>query len=326
VIGRRNKAPEVLGIHVGRETLTIARVAKRNGDAELLQLAHEPLTRDPGGWPVELVAEKLRKAKKTVNLRAEEAKITLSSDLAPTCFFVMPPMKGEQLDEALKLQLHNKWGNSGSELSYDFDIVEKRGERCRIFAPSIPTERLRLILGSFLDVNCMIDWMEVEGVSLANLLVYVGLAGAKPVGALHVGSNWAEIHIVRRKRIVLSRPIDKLENESSQTDNATQPRAQAGAHGTEAESPGPSSSYMGRVAREANKTLDYFEIELLSPAVERLILVGQTADSARLPGFLAEELELEVDTLDTGQRIHDATGQYQPNVHGLAVAAAIGEG
>jgi len=326
VIGRRNKIPEALGIHVGRDTLTIARVAKRAGELELLQLVHEPLARDPGGWPVELVGEKLRKARKRINLKAEQAKITLSSDLAPTHFFVMPPITGDQLDEALKLQLQNKWGNTGSELSYQFQIVEKRGERCRIFAPSIPTERLRLILGSFLDVNCMIDWMEVEGVSLANLFVYSGLAGTKPVGALQVGSNWAEIHILRQKQIVLSRAIGKLESDPSQTDSGTQTRVEAGGPGAEIEAPSLSSSYMGRVAREANKTLDYFEIELLSPAVERLILVGETAGSAGLPGFLAEELELEVDVLDTGNRMHDATGMYQANVHGLAVAAAIGEG
>jgi len=166
----------------------------------------------------------------------------------------------------------------------------------------------------------------VEGVSLANLFVYSGLAGTKPVGALQVGSNWAEIHILRQKQIVLSRAIGKLESDPSQTDSGTQTRVEAGGPGAEIEAPSLSSSYMGRVAREANKTLDYFEIELLSPAVERLILVGETAGSAGLPGFLAEELELEVDVLDTGNRMHDATGMYQANVHGLAVAAAIGEG
>ena len=38
VFGRKQNDPQVIGIHVGRDTLTIARVAKRGRELELLQL------------------------------------------------------------------------------------------------------------------------------------------------------------------------------------------------------------------------------------------------------------------------------------------------
>ena len=323
MFGRKKNDPQVIGIHVGRNTLTTARVATEDGVAHVQELFSEPLPRIPAGWPVELVAEKLRLAKRSVNLKAEVARITVASDLAPTYFFVVPPMKGEQLENALKLQLENKWGNAGSDLSYHFQVIEKRGERCRVFAPSIPTERLRLILSSFLDINCHIDSMEVEGVSLANLMLYCGFAGAAPVAALLVCPNWGEVFILSRKRIALSRAIPKLETDTAVGEDGPLdvPEAVADADGQGALSP----AYLGRIAREANKTLDYFEIELLAPAVTSLYLVGESAETVELPAFLHEELEIQVKVLDTGEKVVDDTGMYEPALHGLAVAAAIGE-
>lgn len=323
MFGRRKKAPEVVGIHVGRNTLTIIRVVRNAGEPEVVELFSESLPRDPSGWPVERVGDTLRKAKKVMNLKAEEAKITVSSDLAPSDFLVVPPMRGEQLENACKLQLESKWADTGSSLCYQFQVLDKRGERCRVFAPSIPTERLRLILASFLEVNCCIDSMEVEGVSLANLMLYCGLAGTTPLGALQVSPNWGEIYIVSRRRLALSRPVTKLETDVGKLENDAAdsvPVDLSAEDGTVT----LSSGYLGRIAREANTTLDYFEIELLSPAVDSLVLFGDAAEVAGLPGFLAQELELEVSLLDTGEKIQDSTGQYEPTLHGLAVAAAIG--
>jgi len=325
LLSRKSKTPEALGIHISRDALTVARVARFSDHTKVLQLFSDSLPRDPGGWPVERVREKLAAARKSIGFKIEKARVTLPSDLAPTHFFMVPIMKGEQLRNALKIQIENKWGNAAADLRYEFVTLEKRGERCRVFAPSIPMERLRLILESFAAVNCPLDVVEVEGVSVANLAAYCGLADGAPVGVLQLAPQWAEIYILRRRKTVLSRAIMKLEDDPNRPEDEGPPsdsdEADGGAHAT----PDVASSYLGRVAREANKTLDYFEIELLLPAVERLILLGGTAEAPGLSAFLEKELELQVDVLDTGSRIQDKTGEYEPARHGLAVAAALGE-
>ncbi len=322
---QKRKTPEALGIHIGRDSLTIVRVAKLQNRTEIRQLYSEPLPRPPSVWPGDEVAEKLRDAKKSIDLKVQEARITLASDLAPSHFLVMPPMKGEQLREALKLQVQNEWGGAAPDLSYQFQILEKRRERCRIFVPSIPTDRLRKILASFLDVNCQIDSMEVEGVSFANLLANAQTPENAPVGVLLIGAGWGEVFIFRRNKIALSRAITKSDTDGSSTDDGQASEAEPDEEvGAGADGPAPDMGHLRHVARETNKTLDYFEIELLSPAVERLFVAGDGSDSPDLPAFLQAKLELQASVLDTGDAIEDTTGEYEPARHGLAVAAAIG--
>ena len=318
---RKHKVGETLGIHIGRDTLTIVRIAKLSDRTEVRQLYSEPLPRLPSVWPGDLVAEKLRDAKKSVDFKAQEARITLAGDLAPSHFLVMPPMKGEQLREAIKLQIQNEWGNAAPDLSYQFQILEKRRERCRIFVPSIPTDRLRQILGSFLDANCQIDSMEVEGVSFANLLANTQVSENAPVGVLLIGASWGEVFIFRRNKIALSRPMTKSDNDGNSTDEGsaleTEPDEETAGHALD-------TGHLRHLIRETNKTLDYFEIELLSPAVERLFVAGDGADSPELPVFLQAKLELKAGVLDTGNGIEDTTGEFEPARHGLAVSAAMG--
>jgi Tfp pilus assembly PilM family ATPase len=329
-LGRKKKNPEPLGIHVGRTRLTIVRVAENDdGVTEILELFSRELNRDEAGWPVELIRSTLADARREVNLKAKDARMTVASDLAPSHFLVLPVMKGEKLSNAVKLQLQNKWGNDGSDLSFQYQPLEKRGDRCRVFAPSIPTERLRLLLGSFAEVNCPIDSMEVEGVSLANLMVRTGLLDGAPISAIQVEPAWGEIYLFRRKQVVLSRPIPKQEGDFTSSGehaavDADPEENQPGGSETADPADRLGSVYLGRVAREANKTLDYFEIELLSPPVERLFLIGEAADTPGLAEFLAGHLELAVEALGDSDHIHDTTGAYEPALHALAVAAAAG--
>ena len=123
LVPRKKKTPEALGIHVGRDALTIVRIAKLPDRISILQLYSEPLPRLPSIWPADLAAENLREARKSVDVRAEEARMTLASDLAPCHFLVMPPMKGEQLKDAIKLQIQNKSGSAASDLSYQFHVL-----------------------------------------------------------------------------------------------------------------------------------------------------------------------------------------------------------
>ncbi len=322
---RKDVIPEALGIHVGREAVTIVRVAKLPGRIEIKAVYSEPMSRLPGVWPADVVAETLRAARKSVDLRAPDARITLASDLAPTHFLVLPPMKGEQLRDAIKLQLQNEGGDNAADLSYQVQVLEKRRERCRILVPSIPTERLRSILGSFLETNCHLDSMEVEGVSFANLLAHAQVSDNAPVAVLLIGSNWGEIFIFRRNKIVLSRPISKLEADSGSAAEAGVTHSGADDIPDLGDTDGPlDPTTLGHLVREANKTLDYYEIELLSPAVERLYVAGEAADTPELLRFLGEQLELHAVALDSGERVEDTTGEYEPTRHGLAVAAAIG--
>jgi len=324
LLPRKKKTPEGLGIHVGRDTLTIVRAAKLPAKTEVRQLYSEPLPRLPTVWPQDLVAEALHAAKKSIDLKAEEARITLTSDLAPSHFLVMPPMKGEQLRDALKLQIQNKSDNTTAELSYQFHVLEKRRERCRVFVPSIPTERLRQILGSFIEVNCQIDSMEVEGVSFANLLVHAQVSENAPVAVLLIGRSWGEIFIFRRGKVVLSRSVSKLDADAGSTDGATSAGATAVELDLNDDNEGMDATHLGHLVRETNKTLDYFEIELLSPAVEHLFVAGEGSDAPGLTGFLQDQLKLHVSALDTGDGIEDTTGEYEPVLHGLAVAAVMG--
>ncbi len=324
MFGREKKAHDVIGIHVGRTSLTIARIVKPSGPVEVRQLFRTALPRALSAWPMDLVRAALVEARKQVTMKAERIHLTLPSDLAPSYFFVVPSLKGEQLDNAVKLQLENKWGNQCGELSYQFQMLEKRGEQYRMFAASMPLERLRLVVSSFAEINCPIDLVEVEGVSVSNLVSAL-VSGNSPVAVLHLCSSWGEIHVLRRDRVALSRPITRLESDSGRPEGGDAPPAQA-----EPKPDDPAaalgSSYLERICREANKTLDYFEIELLSPAVERLFLIGEAASAPGLADLLARQLELKVEILDTGDAVSDSTGHYEPTRHGLAVAVAAGEG
>jgi hypothetical protein len=325
LLKRNQEAPEVLGIHVGRNTLTVARIAKRPGVTRLLQLFHADLPRDPGGWPVQLAGEVLKRARRTVNLRCDEAHVTLAGDLAPSQFFLMPSMGRDQLENALKLKLEEKWGKVAAGLCYEIQTVEKRGDRCRVFAASMLSELLRCVLGSLAEVNCHVDVMEVEPITAANLLAYCGLSRNAPIAVLSIAHNWSEIAIVRHKKVVLTRAIPKVEDEDAGIEADAGPRLGGEILPLGDDVPPLDPSYLGRVALEANKALDYFEIELLSPAVERLILTGRAARVDRLAPLIGDELQLACGPLDTEGKIEDETGDYDPPRHGLAVGAAIGE-
>jgi len=325
MLHRSKKSQQVLGIHVSRSALTLARVLRHPDALEITQLFHEPLPRDPGTWPADRVGAVLRLAKRSVNMNAEQAHITLASDLAPNHFFTMPAMKPDQMANAVKLQLENKWGSAGSELCFEFKAFEKRGERCRVFAPSIPLETLHQILASFLAVKCRIDLLEVEAVSVTNLLVHCDLVSSAPVAVLDVGPEASEIHIVRRKRVVLSRSIAKPENEAIKIDDDPVAPRKEESVGTPVEGVGLDPNYAGRLSREANKTLDYFEIELLAPPVERMLLIGEASGSPALVSYLGQELDLTVRPVGAGNRIQDRTGQFEPALHAVAAAAAAGE-
>ena len=323
MFGRRKKIPEVVGIHVGRTTLTFVRVIKHPDRVEIRQLFHTALPRALSAWPADAVRQALLEAKKKINLKADEVRLSLPSDLAPNHFLLVPSTKQEQLDSAVKLQLEHKLGNQCGQLSYQFQVLEKRGEQYRVFCTSLPTERLRVILASFADINCPVDLVEVESVSVANL-VASRITGTSPVAVLHICSDWSEIHVLRRGQVALSRPIPKLENDVDRA-GETVPQDSSGelAPGSPAAALG--SWYLDRISREANKTLDYFEIELLLPAVERLWLIGEAASLAGLDDILAQQLAVKVEVLGPGGSIDDATKQYDPVRHSLAVAAAVGE-
>ncbi|MFO7897811.1 MAG: hypothetical protein R6V58_01995 [Planctomycetota bacterium] len=319
LLRRKKNLPKIMGIHVGRQAVTLARVVLKDGVIVLRGLFRESLRREPGGWPVEKVSALLRRAKREISFKSDITRLTVCSDLAASHYFIVPPLKGDQLDSAVKLKLENKLNNSASEMSYQSVTVERHGERCRVFATSIPTQKLRLILGSFLEASCPIDSMEVEGVSVTNLLARAELADGRPIGVMQINPEWSEVYIVVHEKLTLSRPILKLEPGSAAADDS-----EAGVSEPKDDPKGPSSHYLARIVREANKTLDYFEIELLSPAVERLFLLGQSAVLAELPDYLAQQLELDVSVLDTAGALEDETGEFDPTLHGLAVVAAAG--
>ncbi len=314
MLGRTKKSPKVLGIHVGHNALTMANVLLKDDVVEVLELFRHSFSREPGGWPAEEVSVLLRKARKKINLKSEVTRLTVSSDLAPSNYFIMPPLDESQLDNAVRLKLENKLGDSAGEICHQAVISERHGERCRVFACSISAQKQRLILDSFMDSNCPVDAMEVEGVSVTNLMVRAGLDQTYPVAVMQIAPEWSEMYIVARKKLTLSRPILKLGTSHLTADEDEEPE----------QADGPSERYLDRIVREANKTLDYFEIELLSPAVRRLFLLGESADRSELTDFLARRLELEVNVLDTNDAIEDHTGKFEPTVHGLAVAAAAG--
>ncbi|MFW6157816.1 MAG: hypothetical protein ACOC8E_00490 [Planctomycetota bacterium] len=319
LLQRKKSVPRIMGIHVGRQALTLARIVVKDGVIVVRELFRELLPREPGGWPVEKVSTLLRRAKRQISLKSDVTRLTVCSDLAASHYFILPPLKGEQLDSAVKLKLENKLNNSASEMSYQSATVERHGERCRVFATSIPTQKLRLILGSFLEASCPVDSMEVEGVSVTNLLARAELVNGRPIGVMQINPDWSEVYIVVHKKLTLSRPILKLEPAAAAADDSDPPGSQP-----KDDPEGPSSHYLARIVREANKTLDYFEIELLSPAVERLLLFGQSALLAELPDYLAQQLELDVSVLGKVGALEDETGEFEPTLHSLAVAAAAG--
>lgn len=318
---RKKKDPEAVGIHVGRSSLTLVRVVKHRDQAEVRQLFHVPLPRGLSLWPVDAVRVALAEAKRQVGAKVDEVRLTLPDDLAPSYFLMMPSLNGSELDSAIKFQLEGLWGNQAGELRYQSHVLEKRGDRCRVFCASIPMERLRLIIESFSEARFPIDAVEVEGVSAANLASRV--YHTAPIAVLNICPDCAAIHVIHRNRIAVSRPIPRLEAASEGTDGspANEPEPapaerQQGAVG------GP---YLDRIVRESNKTLDYFEVELLSPPVKRMLLIGESASAPGLAEALSQRLEVTAEVPDLSESIADSTGEYDPARHSLAVAAAVGE-
>jgi Tfp pilus assembly PilM family ATPase len=85
---------------------------------------------------------------------------------------------------------------------------------------------------------------------------------------------------------------------------------------------------VAQIVAEANKSLDYFEIERLADAVERVLLLGENARQPALIETLERDLELPVspltlDAADGGRRQTDATGRFDWAHHSLALAAAL---
>ena len=316
---RKKKDPEVVGIHVGRSSITIVRVVRFPETVQVTRVFREVLNREAAQWPAEAIDQKLDLAKRAVDLRAEEVTVTLSSDLAPSYFLSLPALADEHLAEAIELQIKNNWGESCPDLSWEYSILEKQGGRCRVFGVGIPSEMVRGILGSFRGANCAVDSMEVDSVSMVNLLAYCRLLGATPNAVLDIGPASAYIHIVNKGRIDLSREIVLQDPSSSSvaasavlvTDDSGELRL--------------TPAYVQRVTTEVNKTLDHFEIEMLSQPVERLILIGEGTKDNSLTDVLGQELGLSVGVLETGDRISDATGRFDPALHGPAVAAAVGD-
>jgi len=319
-LSRKRNRTEGVGIHIGTRSLTLVRAVRPPGTPRILQLFSEPLPRQPGEWPVRAVAEKLARARTAVNLSAEIAGMTVSSDLAATDFLDLPKLDGEQLAEAVRLQLGSRHG-AGAQVSHEFVVLERYRERCRVFAASIPTPTLKVMLDSFLAVRCKVDAVGVDSVSLAALLSRLGLAGVAPVAVLNVGPQWSEIHILKKGKIAFSRPILKPEvEEAGPAEKRHEPSPARGE-----EPAGLSASHLTWVAREANKTLDYFEIELLSQAVDRMFLIGEGTQDPALADALRGELQLEVGVLAVDGKVEDETGRFVPALHALALAAALHE-
>lgn len=323
---KEKKIQESIGIHVGRRSLTIVRIAKPPGQIEIKQLFHTQMARPLSTWPHEIVAEALGKMKHDVNLKIERVNLTLPSDIAPNHFLMVPSVKDDQLDGVVKLQLANKWSAQEGELSYQFQVLEKRGDRYRMFTASIPLVRLKQILHSFGAVKLPIDLVEVESVSAANLVSYCRTVNAT-TAILNICPDWAEMTILRRDRVALSRPILKFEHDGAADTNPGTGSTVTTVATPKGEDPNNvlGAWYLDRVGREINKTLDYFEVELLCPRVERLLLIGEAASVAGLDKLLAQRLDIDVEVLDTGRKITDCTNNYDPTLHGLAVAAAAGE-
>jgi hypothetical protein len=323
MLGRRKKVPEVVGIHVGRSALTVVRTGLGPDRVELRQLFHAPLPRAFAAWPTETARSVLQEARKAVNLKVDTVRLTLCGDLAPAHFFMLPssPDRGE-LDKTIKQQLADKWGQQAGELVSRHVTLETRGDRSRVCCISIPLERLRLILASLAEIGCLVDSVESECVTVSNLVGGRSDNGS-PIGVLNLSPAWGEIHVVRRDRIALSRSIcraDDKGNGSGAEDaldwTAPPPGGEASvAHGA-----------LGHLCVEANKTLDYFELELMAPAVRRVFLIGEAANTPQLADTLSDQLDLTVEAFESGESLEDRTGAYAPTLHSLAVAAATGEG
>ena len=135
-----------------------------------------------------------------------------------------------------------------------------------------------------------------------------------------IGAASAYIHIVNKKRVELSREIVLQEPGSTSSAGAV-----AALVTDDSDELHLTPAYVQRVATEVNKTFDHFEIEMLSQPVERLILIGEGAKDPSLVDLLEAELGMTVCVFETGDRILDATGRFDPVLHGAAVAAAVGD-
>jgi len=326
LLRRRKRHPETVGIHVGRGAMTVARVGSAKGKPCVLNVFSEALPRRPDEWPAERVAAFVRKARKAVPLQAASVTLTLASDLAATSFLDMPCLGADQLAEAVALELDDVWKReSDRPISYQFEILHSYPDRYRVFVASIPMTRLRLILTTFADAGCKIDAMEVETVSLANLLSATGAADSAPLAVLDVGPTWGEIHILKGDKVLLSRSVMKADVEEVSAGSPKGTTSNAGSTRTVPNGVLPTTR-LPWIVQEAGKTLDYFEIELVAQPVERLFLMGESSQDARLPGMLQDDLSLDVELLNCGGALEDRTGDLDLPHHALAVAAALSEG
>jgi len=326
LLRRRKKHPETVGIHVGRGTMTVARVGSAKGKPCVLKLFSEALPRRPNEWPAKSVAAFVKKAKKAVPLQAASVTLTLASGLVRTSFLDMPCLGADQLAEAVVIELDDVWRReSDRPISHQFEILHSYPDRYRVFVASIPIARLRLILTTFADAGCKIDAMEVETVSLANLLSAAGATDSAPLAVLDIGPAWGEIHILKGDKVLLSRSVMKADGEEGPAGSPKGTTSDADSTRTAPKGAVPTTR-LPWIVREAGKTLDYFEIELVAQPVERLFLMGESSQDARLPGMLRDDLSLDVELLNCGDALEDRTGDLDLPRHALAVAAALSEG
>jgi Tfp pilus assembly PilM family ATPase len=320
----RRKDSESIGIHVGSDRMTVLRAARQQNLVRVVQMASERLLRRPGEWPAGAVADFLRRARRAVKFKVRSVGMGLASDLAATTVLDMGGRDGPMLAEAVSQRLQEQHRGASAQLTFDFEVTERFQERCHVWAVSMPLPMLKLILATAREAPLKVDAVLGQSVALARLLEFSGLFGRAPVAALCLGKLWSGLHIFKDRKVAFSRilaPTDLREQ-----DDPSAGTASAGSEeGSEAEALSGPAYAPGWLVSEVGKCLDYFEIELLSEAVERVFLVGEGARAEEVRETLIHDLSVDVAPMELGERVEDRTGEFDGSRHALALAAALHE-
>jgi type IV pilus assembly protein PilM len=310
---------EFIGLDIGSQNLKLVQLKKVGDKFGVIALG---LSSSPKSLESESqadlvgVAEAIKKLLEVTKVSARNVVTALPEDKVFTQVIEFPQLEEKELESAIKWEAEQHIPIPLSEAVIDYQMIESSkkitsGEKLEVFLVAVPKN----LVAKYSQVLEMAGLkpvaLETEMVALSRSLI---IPGSSPTVIVDLGARATDIAIVENEQIVVTRSLPSdgeaitrslvaaLGLKKSQAEEYKKAYGvdESKLEGKIKEAVGP---VLDVVIREIENVISFYQNRTEAAKVERVVLVGGTADLPQIVHLFAKKLGIEVEVGDPFQRI-----------------------
>ncbi len=316
----------VIGLHIDTSSVNAAQIAHNNkGQATLIKTAVEKISPKDAAQTDAEISSALTRVLSQFTLKPAGIICTFHDPQIFIRRITTPPMPSQELGQAVQLAVKNAFPFSLDEAVLDFQLVDKFSlqgkERFNVLVAVAPLKVIEHFQGLFSKAKIKLTACIPVAVALENLIARSRPKASETLAVIVLGPAVTELAIYHDSHLEFSRKLSMSAEDIiksmtgsffSDTGKTELTFSEAQAIEKEFGIPKPDEQVqfnekissqqvlmligpkIEQLATEIGRSIDYYREELQGGKVDRVLLVGETAQIKRLDEFLSAQLDLIV--------------------------------